>query len=238
MSKDPSWAKHPSYIFWACNIVEAIKLQNSISIALRLRNPTCGKKNGNNQKVLTAGDLQRTGVGENPDVRENCYSFMWDIRPTFFITFSADDLHWKDLMIVLTEDKVDELSNEERTLMTNNPVVTARHFQHRFQSLVKEIIKGSGRPIGVVTDFFWRVEFQLRGLPHIHSLWWIKDAPNLNTLEGRTAAPDFIDCYISARIPEKGCGEDSLRFVVLRVQKHNHTSTCIKKDKMKQVIRV
>ena len=60
----------------------------------------------------------------------------------------------------MTEDKVDELSNEERrTLMTNNPVVTTRHFQHRFQCLVKEIIKGSGRPIGEVTDFFWRVEF-------------------------------------------------------------------------------
>ena len=44
MSKDSRWAKHPSYIFWACNIVEAIKLQNSISIALRLRNPTYGRR--------------------------------------------------------------------------------------------------------------------------------------------------------------------------------------------------
>ena len=206
-------------------------------------------------------------MGENHDVHGNCYSFMRDIRgttaywqsariqlfamlctlgpPTFFITFSADDLHWKDLMIVLarcsgrdmTEDKVDELSNEERrTLMTNNPVVTACHFQHHFQCLVKELIKGSGRPIGEVTDFFWRAEFQLRGSPHIHSLWWVKDAPNLDTVEGRTAAPDFIDRYISARIPEEGCGEYSLRSVVLRVQKHNHTSTCIKKDKRKKSI--
>ena len=199
MSKDSRWAKHPSYIFWACNIVEAIKLQSSISIALRLRNPTSGRKN-KQKKTLTAGELRSTGVGENPDVRENCYSFMRDIRgtaaywqsariqlfamlrtlgpPTFFITFSADDHHWKDLMVVLascsgrniSNEQVDELSDEERrTLMTSNPVVTTRHFQHRFQSLVKEIIKGSGRPIGEVTDFFWRVEFQLRGSPHIHS---------------------------------------------------------------------
>ena len=214
---------------------------------------------------MTAGDLRSTGVGENPDVRENCYSFMRDIRgtaaywqsariqlfamlrtlgpPTFFITFSADDHHWKDLMVVLascsgrniSNEQVDELSDEERrTLMTSNPVVTARHFQHRFQSLVKEIIKGSGRPIGEVTDFLWGVEFQLRGSPHIHSLWWIKDAPNLDTVEGRTAAPDFIDRYISARIPEEGSSEDSLQSVVLRVQKHSHTSTCIKKDKRKK----
>ena len=108
MSKDSRWAKHPSYIFWACNIVEAIKLQSSISIALRLRNPTSGRKN-KQKKTLTAGDLRSTGVGENPDVCENCYSFMRDIRgtaaywqsariqlfamlrtlgpPTFFITF-------------------------------------------------------------------------------------------------------------------------------------------------------
>ena len=35
LSADSRWACHPAYIFWACNIVEAIKLQNSISIALR-----------------------------------------------------------------------------------------------------------------------------------------------------------------------------------------------------------
>ena len=62
----------------------------------------------------------------------------------------------------------------------------------------------------------------------------MKDAPNLDMVEGRTAAPDFIDRYISASIPEEGCGEDSLRSVVLRVQRHNHTSTCIKKDKRKK----
>ena len=65
MSKDSSWVKHPSYIFWACNIVKAIKLQSSISITLRLRNPTSGRKN-KQKKTLTVGDLCSTGVGENP----------------------------------------------------------------------------------------------------------------------------------------------------------------------------
>ena len=36
LSADSRWACHPAYIFWACNIVEAIKLQSSISIALRM----------------------------------------------------------------------------------------------------------------------------------------------------------------------------------------------------------
>ena len=42
--------------------------------------------------------------------------------------------------------------------MTINPVVTARHFAHRFQCLPREVIKGTGQPIGKVLDLFWRIE--------------------------------------------------------------------------------
>ena len=70
----------------------------------------------------------------------------------------------------------------------------------RFQCLVKEVIKGSGKPIGEVIDFFWRIEFQLRGSPHVHSLWWIKDAPDLDTKAVSKSAPEFIDRYISIQV--------------------------------------
>ena len=99
--------------------------------------------------------------------------------PTFFITLSADDNNWTDLMVVLSKCKGQNLSKEQasalspsekRALMTANPVVTARHFAHRFQCLSREVIKGTGQPIGEVQAFFWRIEFQLRGSPHVHSM--------------------------------------------------------------------
>ena len=40
------------------------------------------------------------------------------------------------------------------------------------------------KPIGEIKDYFWRVEFQQRGSPHIHSLWWVEDAPDIKTVEG------------------------------------------------------
>ena len=119
-------------IFWACNIVEAYKLQSRMSVALCLRSP--GTKDASKTEnmceqkkklSLTAGDLRSSSAEDNPDVHENCYSFMRDIRGTaaywqaakiqlfamlcplgprtFFITFSADDHHWKDLMVVLAK---------------------------------------------------------------------------------------------------------------------------------------
>ena len=155
--------------------------------------------------------------------------------PTFFITLKADDNNWTDLMVVLSkckgqnlsEEQASELSpSEKRALMTTNPVVTARHFAHRFQCLSREVIKGTGQPIGEVLDFFWRIEFQLRGSPHVHSMWWIKDAPNLDTASGRQVAPQYIDRYISVGIPKESDGD--LRKLVLRLQQHHHTSTCRK----------
>ena len=132
--------------------------------------------------------------------------------PTFFITLSTDDNNWVDLMIVLSksegqnhseEEAANLSSSENRNLMKSNQVVTVRHFAHRFQSFVKEVIKGSGQPIGEVVDYFWRIEFQLRGSPHVHSMWWIKDAPNLDTTVGRQIAPQYIDRYISVKFQMK-----------------------------------
>ena len=263
LSADSRWACHPAYIFWACNIVEAIKLQSSISIALRMRSfrdPSSNRREDRRTEEMhlltTAGQL-RGRLDDNPHLRENCYSFMRYIRgtqaywnsvkiqlyamfrtlgpPTFFITLSADDNNWTDLMVVLSkckgqnlsEEQASELSpSEKRALMTTNPVVTARHFAHRFQCLSREVIKGTGQPIGEVLDFFWRIEFQLRGSPHVHSMWWIKDAPNLDTATGRQVAPQYIDRYISVGIPKESDGE--LGALVLRLQQHHHTSTCRK----------
>ena len=272
MSIDARWAQHASYLFWACNIVEAYKLQSSISVALRLRNPgtkdSTKKEEKSEQRkehCLTAGELRSSSAEDNPDVHENYYSFMTDIQgtvaywqaakiklfamlhslgsPTLFITFSADDHHWKNLMAVLakctgqnlTEDHVDRLTDEEKKeLMPSNPVVTSCRFAHCFQCLVKEVIKGSGKPIGEIVDYFWRIEFQLRGSPHVHSLWWIKDAPDLDTKAGSQSASEFIDRYILVRVPDEGCGEDDLRSAILRVQQHKHTSTCEKTTRRKK----
>ena len=94
-------------------------------------------------------------------------------------------------------------SKQKRELLCSDPVTTARHFLQRFQKFVS-YLKGSSKPIGEIVDYFWRVEFQLQGSPHVHSLWLVKDAPDLQTVEGLRAVPDFIDKYITTRIPTEG----------------------------------
>ena len=81
--------------------------------------------------LLMAGQLHGR-LDDNPHLRENFYSFIQDIRgtqaywnsvkiqlyamfrtlgpPTFFITLSADDNNWTDLMVVLSKCKGQNLS--------------------------------------------------------------------------------------------------------------------------------
>ena len=152
----------------------------------------------------------------------------------FVVTLlSANDMNWFNLMFVLAkcdekslrDNEVKELStSEHRRLLSSYPMIVAQHFSHRFQAFMNQILNGASKPIGEIKDYFWRVEYQQRGSPHIHSLWWVEDAPDIKTVEGRRKAPGFIDKYISCHV-QKGGEDDDLKDLVLRLQKHNHTQT-------------
>ena len=96
-------------------------------------------------------------------------------------------MNWPDLLYVLAKragmdiivEDVDNLSSEQKhELLCSDLVTTARHFSQQFQKFIG-FLKGSSKPVGEVMNYFWQVEFQLRGSPHVHSLWWVKDAPDL-----------------------------------------------------------
>ena len=80
-----------------------------------------------------------------------------------------------------TEKSDEELEkmnwNEKTKLVQKDPVTCSRFFDHRVQQFIKIVLKSEFHPIGKVNDYFYRVEFQQRGSPHIHILIWVEDAP-------------------------------------------------------------
>ena len=268
LSSDARWASHIPYLFWSVNVLEQRRLNENISVAIRMRSCSGNTRTSSRsvrrqssddasreEQQLTAGDLR--DMSNNPELSDSCYGFMHNMRgtiaywqrakmdllamfrtlgpPTFFITLTADDMNWPDLLYVLAKragmdismEDVDSMSSvQKRELLCSDPVTTARHFSQRFQKFIA-FMKSSSKPIGEIVDYFWRVEFQLRGSPHVHSLWWVKEAPDLQTVEGLRAVPGFIDQYITTKIPTEG-EDDELRALVMRLQRHKHTHTCQK----------
>ena len=73
--------------------------------------------------------------------------------------------------------KPDDINNmtwqQKSDLLQNNSVICARNFEHMVQLFIEDVLKSNLMPIGEMVYLFHRVEFQQRGLPHIHALFWV-----------------------------------------------------------------
>ena len=60
------------------------------------------------------------------------------------------------------------MSQNKHELFNNYVALITRHFDARVKSLVKNIIMGGGKDKVPFKYWSYRVEFQARGMPHIH----------------------------------------------------------------------
>ena len=151
--------------------------------------------------------------------------------PTWFGSFSSADTKWNDLLKVLgnlndsknySEDEIDNMSWDEKPrLVQKDPVTCSRFFDYRVQQFIKIVLKSDFHPIGKITDYFNRVEFQQRGSPHIHILTWIENAPVYNK-DLNEKVVEYIDKHVSCS--KSGEFED-----LINLQTHKHSKTCRKK---------
>ncbi|CAG2195130.1 unnamed protein product [Mytilus edulis] len=160
---DTRFSSDTSYIFYAQYLSELEQVISKVSIALR---KSSGKdKTGN---IITARMLTDKNQLKRLLTTDQGYKFMTPIRgtppywqatlrdlmasirqlgiPTWFATFSAADLRWKETLQVLLEQQKSTQSLEDldwtgkSELLQYNPVMSAVMFDHRFNTFLKEII--------------------------------------------------------------------------------------------------
>ena len=117
----------------------------------------------------------------------------------------------------------DQHSNQED--VRTDPLMAALGFTKRWKALLKNVLKGKNKPLGKITDYFARVEFQVRGSQHLHIFLWA-DA-NLKFESGNEKNIFFINKTISTTIPPENV-DCQLHQLVKKFQVHKHTFTCKK----------
>ena len=124
----------------------------------------------------------------------------------------------------MTDEEIDAMTYLERcNLLNSNPVLVARHFQYRVENFFKEIVLDG--PLGKTQYYAIRVEFQVRGSPHIHSFLWTKNSPVL-TNENKELYIRHVDEKISAALPDTN--QNEIFELVKTYQIHRHSKTCRK----------
>ena len=128
---------------------------------------------------------------------------------TWFMILSCADLRWSEFFQIIaktqgtnmTDEQIEALSYNERCAMLNlNPVVVAKHFQHRVETFFSEVLLSNFSPIGKIVYYALSIEFQMRGSPHLHALIWTSDCSKLTT-EMKQQHIDYIDNHVHAYLP-------------------------------------
>ncbi|XP_052393335.1 uncharacterized protein LOC127941915 isoform X1 [Carassius gibelio] len=253
LNADGRFARSTDFIFYAQYLSEIDQVVSNVSIALRkgsekslltevtsdvLTNPD------SLSKILNFDEgykFLRPIRGTPPywqSTQKDLFALVRQLGiPTFFASFSSADLRWPEMISTIIKQegknvKADELDWSEKCgLIRRNPVTAARMFDHRWHCFLRDVIMSSAQPIGKIVDYFYRVEFQQRGSPHVHCLFWVENAPTLNedNEENDGLVASFIDRYITCETPSED--ETDLFEIVNGVQKHSvrHSKTCRKK---------
>ena len=139
------------------------------------------------------------------------------------------DLRWNELISIIFKlngvDVSDEMSHHEKCdTLNKNPVLVARHFQYRVEMFFKIIVLDG--PLGKTQYYAIRVEFQVRGSPHIHSFIWVLNAPKLEKVN----IDDYrkwVDSVIRSDLPDPN-NVPALFELGKTYQIHSYSKTCRK----------
>ena len=159
--------------------------------------------------------------------------------PTFFLTLSAADLHWPEMVQAVAsqygkcltyEDLLRMSMKQKSDYLRNNPVTSVCMFQYRVENFFSQYLLSSANPLGEITDHVIKIEFQMRGTPHAHCLLWVEDAPKIGR-DANNVACTFIDKYISATTPPTTHESSHDNAIVTRLQKHSYSDYCHRNKK-------
>ena len=86
-------------------------------------------------------------------------------------------------------------------LVAADPVATIRFIDNKLKAIL-EFITSDDMPIGKITHYYYRREYQGRGLQHFHLQLWVENAPIIGV------SPDeeiiaFISKYCTCNLPDK-----------------------------------
>lgn len=162
--------------------------------------------------------------------KKDLFAMIRQLGPASLLcSFSSAETRWIHLLRILgqvvnhkqyTDDELENLNWEEKCrLIQSDPVTCARHFDLQISQFLRNFLLSPASPVGSISDWFYRVEYQQRGSPHIHMLIRLKDAPQFGT-DSDAKVTSFIDHIITCQKPKNN--EELLKLVARQVHRHSH----------------
>ncbi|KAJ8017840.1 hypothetical protein HOLleu_44503 [Holothuria leucospilota] len=244
--KDRRFAKCVPNIFFKAKKLQINQIQQKVTLSLRKKKLEGKKLTAKDfkdiqrvQEILSLDEgfrVFRTLRGSPPyweNAKKELFAMIRQLGiPTWFMSFSAAETQWVHLLKILgrtlqnkefTDSDILNMTWQEKSdLIQSDPVTCSRHFDYSVHRFISDVMQSSYHPVGHIIDYFYRVEFQQRGSPHIHMLAWIKDAPQYGSATNEQVV-SFVDKYVLCNKPPSSVNNS------VKLQSHSHAKTCRKK---------
>src|SRR5580765_2088899 len=246
-SKHPQYRLNQQYLFYLLNDANMRLLSRGIFHKMNVTNPrvryTAAEYLDAMSKELLESNLSTIfstlrnmeQYWRKPRSDLNCMTQHYG-PATWFLTLSPSEWLWEDLGEYIREvNGWHDTSLSVSVLVAKDPVSTSRFLDNKFRAML-DFLSSKDHPIGEVTHYFWRREYQGRGIPHFHLLIWIKNAPIFgeSTIE---EVSKFILQHISCKMPDQSISPLLYRRVNTH-QRHIRNDYCLRSKKVgRKVIR-
>ncbi|KAG8172906.1 hypothetical protein JTE90_012894 [Oedothorax gibbosus] len=226
--RDRRAAESTEFILFAAKVLEINRITSNHSVCLRKR-----KRDG--EQVVTAQLTCNKDYVDGMLQDDNAFRVLQGVRnsshhwhqeglrvramvrqfglPHIFLTISAAEIKWLELIVILKKVLDCETINEEQAREISD--------QHKATLIQRD-------PITCVRYFDNRVEFQHRESQHVHMIIWLSDAPIYipQDEDNNETVCKFIDEIITCSTDYDV--EDPI-YQLLPLNTHRHTHTCRKK---------
>ena len=163
--------------------------------------------------------------------RREAFAVIWQLGfPSVFISQSAAETKWPELLKALgqsaenrtySNEEIDNMDFETKSkLIRGDSATVVRYFDHRFKVFLNDVVFSESKPLGHITDYFWRKEFATHGAIHVHWFAYIKNAPAYGEVPNAKIA-EFYDKIISC---SSNVPEDQKEY--MQYQIHRHSKSC------------
>lgn len=173
--KDRRFTTDPSYLSFVHGFLEGKILLSSIG--LRARMGISNMTSENFQRLVEEGDTEfQTSMSTVAAALRGRDAFWVDTKrtlkshistfgpPTFFVTLNPAEWQWPDVLEVYKNAYPNEDINPKniRDWIAKDPFFFSRRFQNRLSAIMRKVILDENGPLGKITHFFHRIEYQQR----------------------------------------------------------------------------
>ena len=89
---------------------------------------------------------------------------------------------------------------EREDILRRHPALAVRNFLAKQSAFKTCVLNGESQPLGDITDWFERTEFQRGGSPHTHGMYAIRNGPSATAIHGTDIEQEHVKRIVDATL--------------------------------------